>query len=337
MLDEREITILTEAISAFRQRTGLSLVTSDEIDSSHAIGTELYLEGYISLQAEVKKGVLGNIGAVIRRLQKLGSKKGILITPYIPPPQAEKLKLASIQFIDTAGNAFICQPQCFVYVQGYKAAKVRETAELKGKAFKAAGLKLVFALMQKEELLNAPYRNIAAYADVALATTGAVLEDLEEQNFLNTLKKGQRKFINKGRLIRKWGESYPALQKKIYIGTFTTDIPIDPQGINLSVLGGQWGGEVAAARYTNYLNPKDISVFVQNNKLRDVMSGLRLRKLKSGEHPDYRIDLYHVFWNGLLGTELTCVPPLLVYAELVASGDLRNIETAQRIYEQYLD
>ena len=30
------------------------------------------------------------------------------------------------------------------------------------------------------------------------------------------------------------------------------------------------------------------------------------------------------------------VPPLLVYADLVATGDERNIETAEKIYDEYL-
>jgi hypothetical protein len=30
------------------------------------------------------------------------------------------------------------------------------------------------------------------------------------------------------------------------------------------------------------------------------------------------------------------VPPLLIYADLLATGDLRNIETAKVIHERYL-
>jgi hypothetical protein len=49
------------------------------------------------------------------------------------------------------------------------------------------------------------------------------------------------------------------------------------------------------------------------------------------------IELRERFWN-CENPELdkTMVPPLLVYADLMATGDPRNIETAQMIFTDYL-
>ena len=57
--------------------------------------------------------------------------------------------------------------------------------------------------------------------------------------------------------------------------------------------------------------------------------------------PAGTIDLYDAFWraDGAEGgnhEQVGVVHPLLVYADLLASGDARNIEAAQEIYERYL-
>jgi hypothetical protein len=50
---------------------------------------------------------------------------------------------------------------------------------------------------------------------------------------------------------------------------------------------------------------------------------------------DGKIEVYQRFWTiGENGQQT--VPSLLVYADLIYSGDPRNLETAQRIYERYL-
>lgn len=50
------------------------------------------------------------------------------------------------------------------------------------------------------------------------------------------------------------------------------------------------------------------------------------------------IELLQKFWHFKdEWEEKGLVPPLLVYADLIASGDPRNLETAKMIYEQELD
>lgn len=58
----------------------------------------------------------------------------------------------------------------------------------------------------------------------------------------------------------------------------------------------------------------------------------RLRKTAGGD-----IEILKRFWNfPTLGERTDIVPALLVYADLLATGDDRNIETAQMVYEQHL-
>ena len=51
--------------------------------------------------------------------------------------------------------------------------------------------------------------------------------------------------------------------------------------------------------------------------------------------PNGYIRIYQKFWEGN-ETQNVTAPPLLVYADLINTGDKRNIETAQKIYGQFI-
>ena len=54
--------------------------------------------------AEVKKGLRpATLGAVLHQIEQNG-KPPLLITDYVTPPLAEKLKARNIAFLDAAGN-----------------------------------------------------------------------------------------------------------------------------------------------------------------------------------------------------------------------------------------
>ena len=99
----------------------------------------------------------------------------------------------------------------------------------------------------------------------------------------------------------------------------------------IATIDGAWGGEVAAARLTGRLKPARVTVYTQA-PLAAMVFPHRLRKT-----PDGDVEVLTPFWR--CGHELSrqgLVPPLLVYADLIASGDPRNIEMAEEIYEHYI-
>ncbi|MCJ7617255.1 MAG: type IV toxin-antitoxin system AbiEi family antitoxin, partial [Desulfobacterales bacterium] len=54
--------------------------------------------------------------------------------------------------------------------------------------------------------------------------------------------------------------------------------------------------------------------------------------------PQGKIEIFQKFWNfDYPWDDKTLVPPLLIYADLIATADDRNIETARIIYDQYID
>jgi len=94
------------------------------------------------------------------------------------------------------------------------------------------------------------------------------------------------------------------------------------------------GGEPAAAVLTKFLYPEKITVYGRPDfkKLARVVEQ-PVRDNKGN------FELLEPFWNfeteELDEVHRIC-PPLLVYADLMATGDARNVEVANIIREQYL-
>lgn len=109
----------------------------------------------------------------------------------------------------------------------------------------------------------------------------------------------------------------------------------------LDEVGALWGGEKAAAEYTGYLMPQDYIIYTRKEKLRDILTFGRLRKAEPDERVNPKLDIYEIFWNSNRATETNvilgeCTDPILTYADLVATGDPRNLDTAQRLREKLI-
>ena len=339
--------ILNEAIGAIHREAGLRLDVvgyevrqgDTEIDAIIRIP-----EADTQLVAEIKKWAPHvNLGAVIHQINHIaGPGQGMLLADYINPNMGERLKEAHIQFIDTAGNAYINQPPIYIYIKGNKPelnVGARGTDKT-GRAFQLTGMRVVFAFLRDKNLINAPYRHIAEQAQVALGAVGWVIRDLVAQNFLlEGRKKNQREFANFDQLMDEWVEAYPhKLKAKHRIATFTTDDPGWWKAIDLKTFGALWGGEIAAAQYTRYLQPKDAVVYIKKEHMAKFLKTARLRKIAQDEQAALRVDLIEPFWREEKdrGKTAGLVHPLVAYADLIETGDPRNLETANRIRENYL-
>ena len=90
---------------------------------------------------------------------------------------AEELRGNNIQFVDTAGNTYLNAPPLYVFVKGNRPVKRTPKATIK-RAFRPAGLQIIFALLCMPVLDTAPFRYIAEVAIVALGSVGWVMRDL---------------------------------------------------------------------------------------------------------------------------------------------------------------
>ena len=93
------------------------------------------------------------------------------------------------------------------------------------------------------------------------------------------------------------------------------------------------GGEPAAAVLTKHIRPEVVTVYG------DTYFAALARRIQPIKDEHGNLELLQKFWHfdvPRADKRYPLVPPLLVYADLVATADARNIETAQIIRERFL-
>ncbi len=342
-IEPQETDILNQAIMAFRET-----VCNENNDLQLAIevmepatNAEYRYDALLRLTkgdktkrfaAEVKQRLITTtLGAAMHQLERY-PHQGLLVTEYVNPNMAERLREMDVPFLDTVGNVYLNTPFIYVFSKGDKPAAPLGKAG-KTRAFQPTGLKVLFALLSQPELMGAPYRDIAMAAGVALGTVGWVMTDLKTQGYLIDMGKRGRRLKERERLVQRWVTAWPEqLRPKLLIGHYTAHEQDFWKRAPLHNYQACWGGEVAAARLTSYLKPELLTIYVRE-RAADLQLALKLHK-----DPNGKVELLKTFWGG--GCEQPdpeMVPPLLVYADLLATGDPRNIETAKLIYEQQFD
>lgn len=292
--------------------------------------------GYL---VEIKRTVTaGTVGGVMAQLRDRAAKTGLptlLITDYVTPPVAEALREQGQQFTDVAGNAYLTGPAHYVYIAGQRPRQRRAIAH-GGGTLTATGLKVLFALLCNPALAAATQRTLAAAANVALGAVPAVLKDLQGEGHVVMIRR-ERRFRGAKRLLDDWAQGYARrLRPKTLHATYVTerfdawrDWLLDPTEV-------RWGGEPAAALLTDYLRPGVLTLYAERLPPR-LMVEQRLRREKRTGDQRY-VEERRPFWGTLQVDQerADVVPLVLVYADLLATGDGRCLETAQMLYETHL-
>src|ERR1039458_9820328 len=325
--------ILTQALEAFKQATAKeATVLKTEVRLPQGVAdAEIRLADGERRFVEVKRNITPTtLGTAVAQLARFG-KPGILVVEYINPQLAERLKALDVAFLDTAGNAYINTPKLFVYITGRK-PHAPAPREKRVRALRPTGLKVIFALLCRPELVNAPYRDIAAAAGVALGTVGWVFYDLRRLGYITETKARGRIYADRGGLIDRWAEAYahqlrPAIKPQRYR---VADADWWKKE-NLAKFDMWLGGEPAAAVLTKHLRPEVVTVYG------DTHFGALARKVRAIKDEYGNLEVLQKFWAFELpqaDKKHPLVPPLLVYADPIATADARNIETAQIIRER---
>jgi hypothetical protein len=338
--------ILKAAIAAINQIADIKLKAKPVKKEDPEIDAEITIDGYKKAKyaVEIRKwAVQANFGALVNRIKQLPGK-GMLVADYVNPMMGERLRENGIQYIDTLGNAYINEKPLYIFIkttQGQaNAGKNRKgtmQAKPQGRAFHPTGLKVLYLLLTNEKMLNAPYREIADKAEVALGTVGWVINDLKQGGFLIETGTKNRRLKRKYRLLDKWVDGYlEKLRPKLTVGTFRAENPQwwKKVGKNITTYGAKWGGEVVAYEMTGYLKPQEITIYLETGNGGNLFQENRFRK-----DPDGDIHVHRAFW----GTDKTydktwpgLVNPLIAYADLVGTGDVRNLEAAEELLGEQL-
>lgn len=331
---------LIDAIAALQAETGVRVERAASHQAMEAAGGHAAPDAWLDLitpqalpvrfATEVKAvdrfHTLGALHARARHRRE----PTLLVAPFITAEAARQCRSLGLNFIDAAGNAYLNVPGCFVYVTG-KPRTERAQPVGRFKSLTPAGLRIVFALLIRPGLAAAPYREIATTAGVALGSVGDVLADLQARGHLAPTE--PRRLLAPGALQEEWATHFPIkLRPQLHGRRFAAPARDWWKGLDLQPLQAAWGGEVAAYHLTGYLEPEQMTIYT------GAPEGLIL-KHRLRPDPEGAVEILNTFWplaqDGAPG--MATVPPLLVYTDLMASTDQRNIDTAQRIRAQYLD
>jgi hypothetical protein len=268
--------------------------------------------------------------------QPAGERRLMVITHHVTPKLAAKLIANKIPFLDTAGNAYLDEPEATVMITGRDKPAFKYT-NTSSRSTTPKGLVVTFALATLPELVSEPYRTIADETGVALNTVNLAVDDLIARGLV--AKKGARRVIaDRRRFIEDWVSLYPVrLRPKLGARRFTSGRDISWwQGSEFTALGARVSGEVAADALTHEIKPATVTVYANAVETAELMKAARLRPAPHGE-----VEILEAFWPEPVEERWGVPPgiahPLLIYADLIASGDSRNHSVAQTIYEQYLE
>ena len=265
--------------------------------------------------------------------------QGVLITRYLTAELATQCRAPlDLPFIDTIGNAYLRAPGLCVFTRGERPQGTAAHRVGTRGGGTATALRVVFAVLCTPELLNAPYRDIVAAAGVALGAVGWVFCDLQGRGYVMGGQRARnRRLVEFGRLIEEWVTTYPIrLRPKLNPQRFRALNPIWREKTRLPD-GALWGGEVAANILSGHLKPATRTLYLDPATRRDGVAMLvkahRLRADPTGE-----VEILDKFWTFPVDPrQPTLVPPLLVYADLLATLDPRNLEIARWIREEHIN
>lgn len=289
----------------------------------------------------------------------LGNPFGqVLIRRRVRPGAAERYKNQHVNFMDTLGNAYLRGPNFLLWVAGQKrpqrihldALAYREAAighqpivqtGLANRAFEPKGMQVVFVLLCQPDAVALPYRELAGLADVAHGTVGHVINDLEALGYVahgpapKGKKRGPRKLVNHAGLLDEWARIFAKTVRHRYLIGRYRGAPLDAVGARQwADYGAQLGGEFAADAITHYLQPETLTLYIDGDK----PGAPLLRDLRLQPDPDGPIELLRKFWRfDAAGPEQRQLAPLpLVYADLLAIGGARCLETAAQVRDRIL-
>ncbi|WP_157224980.1 type IV toxin-antitoxin system AbiEi family antitoxin [Nocardia thailandica] len=243
--------------------------------------------------------------------------------PRIGSRTAAALRQAQIDFIDTAGNAHLDFGPVLIDIRGRdNPALVPNHRSPESNLFSAKRMQVVFALLTWPGLVEQPVRTVAHVAGTSVGIAQSALEGMRQFDYLIGPALRRR-----DELVDLWSAAYrstlmPKVRQASYQGDVSQWSP--PLGYLVS-------GESAV---NTIRHPQTLAVYVKNF---DPIEAVHSRWRRT-DHAN--IEVRHKFWNEPPWSEPrdptgafteSAAPPLLVYADLLASKEPRQAEVAHAL------
>lgn len=255
----------------------------------------------------------------------------MLVAGKIYPDVKEALRQNNIPYLEANGNISIQDGDLFIWVDSNKPVVLNKGKS--NRAFTKTGLKVVFHFLLNERFLNLPYREIAELSGTSLGNVTNVMNSLKETGFITKKDSGDMKLTNKKRMLDRWMNAYEQILKPtIEVGTFRFINEHDYETwrrVPLENKKSLWGGEAGAHLLTGQLRPQNLIIYTNENR-NEFLAHYRLIR-----DPNGYIKVYEKFWN-YDDYKSNIAPPLLVYADLMSTGDKKSTDAAERVYDELL-
>jgi len=258
----------------------------------------------------------------------------ILLAPHIGRPMGEALRQARLNYVDAGGNCFVALGDDYmVTVEGRRSSRAEGP-----RGVRAAGARVLFALLADEDLLAASLRTIGEAADASHQAALDAVARLQEAGEIR--REGRRRaWLPGGRqaAFSRWlGEYDATLRPWLDLGRYrTAEQTADATEALLAPriesdtcwLGGLAAGYRLVEHYRG------------DGTVAHVRGGAKAlaHEIRALRDPGGKLTLFRV--PGRLATEGAApgtVHPLLVYAEMVQTRDERALEAASMVRRRFL-
>lgn len=324
-MENKQMT-MDKALSNLQQAASLNAVKREWKDGNGktAIVSIKDVRFAVMVVGQVNKANVLNTVKAVKELQEDSRMPTLLICTYASPTTIPTIVKENISILDVVGNCRIAGKDLFINIQGRKPEEVNET---NAKGLTEAGTKLVFYFLQDIGNVDKTYRQINKDTGLSLGLIKNTIESLKANKFI-TLHKGRRVLVNRDELVEVWQQAYnTTLKPKLFIGNlrFVDQETRDNWKDMVLPPDSHWGGESGANLLDGYLLPEKFTVYTKGT-IRDFLTKRKMIPAGTGE-----IALYHTFWTD--ADDRATVPNLIIYADLMGSGDSRCLEAAQRLKE----
>jgi hypothetical protein len=270
-----------------------------------------------------------------------GPQKPLLVTQRLSNQVVNRLIEEDIEFVDGDGSLYINSKSAYILVRNQN---IKEIVK-KSYEITAATLQVMYAVLQNPNSLltdSDSYERLTRVAGVDRKTFKKSIEKLQRLDYLKKNRNhGGYEIADYIGLFERWEMGYSErLRNKLLIERFS---PLNEQPFSeleyaireySSELNYQIGGELGAALLTRHITPIEATLHVPQDSYR-----LIAVKLKLKPNPNGKITFLQCFGDWRCQTDLpgSLADPLLIHAELLQSDDDRLRETAQLIYDKYIE
>ena len=238
----------------------------------------------------------------------------LVFTTFVATKTAEAFRPAGVQYLDTAGNAWITFGEVLLDVRGRPRPERTTTgSRATGNLFSTGRAQVVLALLAWPHLWNAPQRDVAHAAGVSLGQAHNTLTLLAQAGYGRDVARPERT-----ELLDLWAAAFPTgLAQKLTLATYRGDIQdVKKVDADDAVF---ISGESAA---DDLLRPATLTLYVEELDPRLPV----VNKWRSDGQPN--IVVRRKFWHAPDNSDAPLVgvrpaPRPLVYADLMTSDDPR--------------